>query len=161
MNNYKESDYAKNKLSQNIVYQTSNGTFEITIKQYLQENPSRDEEDFRKLKDFSDEVYRQQAKEEHTQTNRNARFDENIESGFFYFPSPEEILIAREERMMEQKFIDELLFVLTPSQRKRLLLHTVEGLSYKEIAEQEGISPSAIRNSIVVAKSKLRDRLWT
>jgi hypothetical protein len=47
MNNYKESDYAKNKLSQNIVYQTSNGTFEITIKQYLQENPSRGEEDFR------------------------------------------------------------------------------------------------------------------
>ncbi|MDR0987367.1 MAG: hypothetical protein LBL98_06740 [Ruminococcus sp.] len=85
MNNYKESDYAKNKYSHNIVYETSKGTIEITVTQYLNENPTKEEADFWELKALSDEVYRQQAKEEHTQTNRNARFDENIESVFFVF----------------------------------------------------------------------------
>jgi RNA polymerase sigma factor (sigma-70 family) len=158
MDNYKESDYAKNKLSHNIVYQTANGTVEITVTQYLNENPTKEEADFWELKAISDEVYRQQAKEEHTQTNRNARFDENIESGFFYFPSPEEILEFREERLREQRLVEELLFPLTPAQRRRLLCYVVEGMSLQEIADMENVNPSAVCRSIIEAKRKLRRR---
>jgi RNA polymerase sigma factor (sigma-70 family) len=158
MDNYKETDYAKNKYSHNIVYETSKGTVEITVTQYLNENPTKEEADFWELKALSDEVYRQQAKEEHTQTNRNARFDENIESGFFYFPSPEEILEFREERLREQRLVEELLFPLTPAQRRRLLCYVVEGMSLQEIAEVENVNPSAVCRSIIEAKKKLRRR---
>jgi RNA polymerase sigma factor (sigma-70 family) len=158
MDNYKETDYAKNKYSHNIVYETSKGTVEITVTQYLNENPNKEEADFWELKALSDEVYRQQAKEEHTQTNRNARFDENIESGFFYFPSPEEILEFREERLREQRLVEELLFPLTPAQRRRLLCYVVEGMSLQEIADMENVNPSAVCRSIIEAKKKLRRR---
>jgi DNA-directed RNA polymerase specialized sigma24 family protein len=158
MDNYKETDYAKNKYSHNIVYETASGTVEITVTQYLNENPNKEEADFWELKALSDEVYRQQAKEEHTQTNRNARFDENIESGFFYFPSPQEILEFREERLREQRLVEELLFPLTPAQRRRLLCYVVEGMSLQEIADMENVNPSAVCRSIIEAKRKLRRR---
>jgi RNA polymerase sigma factor (sigma-70 family) len=158
MDNYKETDYAKNKYSHNIVYETANGTVEITVTQYLSENPTKKEADFWELKALSDEVYRQQAKEEHTQTNRNARFDENIESGFFCFPSPEDILEFREERLREQRLVEELLFPLTPAQRRSLLCYVVEGMSLQEIADMENVNPSAVCRSIIEAKRKLRRR---
>jgi DNA-directed RNA polymerase specialized sigma24 family protein len=160
MDNYKETDYAKNKYSHNIVYETSKGTIEITVTQYLNENPTKEEADFWELKALSDEVYRQQAKEEHTQTNRNARFDENIESGFFCFPSPEEIFLAREERKREIRFIEELLCPLTALQRRRLILNIVEGLSHHEIARLEGVSQNAVSLCIAKAKRQIRSRFW-
>jgi RNA polymerase sigma factor (sigma-70 family) len=159
MDNYKETDYAKNKYSHNIVYETSKGTVEITVTQYLNENPTKEEADFWELKALSDEVYRQQAKEEHTQTNRNARFDENIESGFFCFPSPEELLLRRDEKIREQRFIDELLNPLTVPQRRRFILHFVDGYSFREIADMEGVTMSAVRVSIFEARRKLRLKL--
>jgi hypothetical protein len=56
MNNYNESNYAKNKYNHNIVYETANGTIEITVMQYLNENPTKEEEDFWEGKALSDKA---------------------------------------------------------------------------------------------------------
>ena len=43
MKNYKESDYALNKYSQGIVYKFADGIVEITLEDYLRDNPDRKE----------------------------------------------------------------------------------------------------------------------
>ena len=41
--NYRKSDYALNKFSEGIVYQFSDGTLEISMEDYLQDNPDKTE----------------------------------------------------------------------------------------------------------------------
>lgn len=61
MRNYKESDYALNKFSEGIVYKFADGIVEITLEDYLQDNPDKSKDDFDKLKAISDEIYHEQA----------------------------------------------------------------------------------------------------
>lgn len=44
MKNYKDSDYALNRYSQGIVYKFSDGIVEITLEDYLRDNPDKTEE---------------------------------------------------------------------------------------------------------------------
>ena len=48
--NYRKSDYAINKNSPNIVYRFHNEIIEITLEDYLKENPDKTEHDFAELK---------------------------------------------------------------------------------------------------------------
>ncbi len=41
MKNYRKSDYALNKFSEGIVYQFSDGTVEISLADYLRDNPGK------------------------------------------------------------------------------------------------------------------------
>jgi len=50
LRNYKDSDYALNRYSQGIVYKFSDGIVEITLEDYLRDNPDKTEEDFAELK---------------------------------------------------------------------------------------------------------------
>lgn len=52
--NYRKNDYAANKYSPNIVYRFNDEIIEISLEDYLEENPDRTEQDFCKL--FSDQV---------------------------------------------------------------------------------------------------------
>ena len=62
MRNYKDSDYALNRYSKGIVYKFADGIVEITLEDYLRDNPDKTEEDFAELKAMSDEIYYQQDK---------------------------------------------------------------------------------------------------
>ena len=53
MQNYRKSDYAINKNSPNIVYRFHNEIIEITLEDYLKENPDKTEHDFAELKALS------------------------------------------------------------------------------------------------------------
>ena len=53
MNNYRKSDYAVNKFSEGIVYRFNSETIEVTLEDYLKENPGKTEQDFQKLKAIS------------------------------------------------------------------------------------------------------------
>ena len=44
MKNYKDSDYALNKYSQGIVYKFADGIVEITLEDYLRDNPDKTEQ---------------------------------------------------------------------------------------------------------------------
>jgi len=56
MKHYTNSDYALNKYSEGIVYRFADSIVEITLADYLAENPSKTEGDFRELKELSDGI---------------------------------------------------------------------------------------------------------
>ena len=70
MQNYRKSDYAINKNSPNIVYRFHNEIIEITLEDYLKENPDKTEHDFAELKALSDQIYYEQDRAESAQTAR-------------------------------------------------------------------------------------------
>ena len=74
MKNYKDSDYALNKFSEGIVYRFEDRIIEITLEDYLAENPDRTTQNFLELKALSDEIYHQQVTHEH----RTSRLDMSI-----------------------------------------------------------------------------------
>ena len=71
MYNYNKSDYAINKNSPNIVYCYHNEIIEITLDDYLKENPDKTIEDFVQLKRLSDQIYYEQDRAESAQTRKN------------------------------------------------------------------------------------------
>ncbi|WP_333783126.1 hypothetical protein [Lutispora saccharofermentans] len=64
MKNYKDSDYALNKFSEGIVYKFADRIVEVTLEDYLTENPGKTAEDFLELKALSDEIYHEQVMQE-------------------------------------------------------------------------------------------------
>ncbi len=75
MKNYKESDYALNKYSQGIVYKFVDGALEVTLEDYLRDNPDKTEDDFAELKALSDEIYHEQVVLEHRICRKNISID--------------------------------------------------------------------------------------
>ena len=71
MKNYKESDYALNKYSQGIIYKFADGVVEVTLEDYLRDNPEKTEADFAELKAWSDGIYHEQAVQEQRTCRRN------------------------------------------------------------------------------------------
>ena len=70
MKNYRKSDYALNKFSEGIVYQFSDRTLEISLEDFMRDNPGKTEADFMALKAVSDEIYLEQARLETAQGNK-------------------------------------------------------------------------------------------
>ena len=145
MKNYTDSDYALNKYSKGIVYRFADGIVEITLADYLAENPDKTEDDFRELKELSDGIYLEQAQSGNARTKKDSHYDEADETLLCKSPSPEDILIseidAYEESKRRQKrlaIMNRALDKLTELQRRRYCLHHVDGKTTREIAEIEG-----------------------
>jgi DNA-directed RNA polymerase specialized sigma subunit, sigma24 homolog len=157
MKNYKDSDYALNKYSEGIVYKFADRIVEITLSVYLAENPDKTVEDFRKLKALSDEMYHEQVMHE----NRTSRLDVPIngleETEQLSAPPPEIVLIHKAEKNQAMKAARQLLDSgqLTATQRRRFILHFIQGLSTRQIAVKESVSHVAVHKSIALAKEKL------
>lgn len=158
MKNYKESDYALNKFSEGIVYRFADRIVEITLKDYLAENPDKTIEDFLELKALSDEIYHQQVIDE----NRTSRLDVSIngmeETEVFATASLDVELIHKKDTEKAIKAARQLLDSggLTEVQRRRFLLHFFQGLSYRQIASCEGVHFTSVHESIKAATAKLQ-----
>ena len=63
------------------------------------------------------------------------------------------------ERMELERLLKEALAQLTPSQRRRVLTHFVEGRSQLEIAASEGVVKSTVSEAISRGRKNLRDFL--
>ena len=74
MKNYRKSDYALNKFSEGIVYQFSDRTLEISLEDFMRDNPGKTEADFMALKAVSDEIYLEQARLETAQGNKTVSY---------------------------------------------------------------------------------------
>jgi RNA polymerase sigma-70 factor (ECF subfamily) len=61
-------------------------------------------------------------------------------------------------RIPEQAHVQAVLRTLPPENASALLLHALEGYSYKEIAEIQGVSMTAVRSRIARARSAFKDR---
>ncbi|MDR2023853.1 MAG: sigma-70 region 4 domain-containing protein [Hungatella sp.] len=158
MRNYKDSDYALNKFSKGIVYRFADRIIEITLEDYLAENPDKTEQDFLELKALSDEIYHQQA----VDTNRTSRLDLSIngleESEQLATDSFETELIHRSDTKNAMEAARQLLDsgLLTEVQRRRFVLHFFQGLSTYQIAEREAVHQRAVWDSLYWASKKLK-----
>lgn len=159
MKNYRNSDYAVNKFSKGIVYHFTNQTVEITLADYLAENPDKTEQDFIALKKLSDSLYHQQVKNENNQTRKNVtlhgeeyRHDlATLSLETEYFESIDE------QRGLEaiRKLLDS--GCLTSIQERRFRLYFFEGLTLRQIAKMQGVSHTCVHASIHCAVKKLKN----
>ena len=71
MKNYKNSSYAANKYSKDIVYNSEvSGSTSITLDDFLKSDPTLTKADFEFWKNWSDEDYRVESKETNNQTKK-------------------------------------------------------------------------------------------
>jgi len=75
MRNYADSDYAINKNADGIVYRFADQIVEVTLEDYLEENPGKTSADFTELKALSDEDYYETDRCSYRQTWKNTSFD--------------------------------------------------------------------------------------
>ena len=154
--NYKHSDYAKNKYSSNIVYAGSNGNVEITLEQFLRENPEMTEEDFKYWKNWSDEDYCITDRKDSIEAKHTVSIHSIEETELVSIPSAEEVVMEKlnreNERFYTMKDAEAVLSKLTDIQRRRYLLYEVCGLSTPQIALSEGVSQYTVWESIDAAK---------
>jgi RNA polymerase sigma-70 factor (ECF subfamily) len=71
--------------------------------------------------------------------------------------SPEETIIANEQRAKVIEIALSYLPQLPEKQREALTLHAVEGMTYEEIAKHTGMSYDAVRKNVSLARKKLRE----
>lgn len=152
MRNYKDSDYALNRYSQGIVYKFSDGIVEITLEDYLRDNPNKTEADFAELKALSDEIYYQQDRQEYRVSHRDVSISGMEDTLVASSPSVDAELIQKDE---ERKALEAAVRLLesgklTAVQKRRFCLHFFQGLSTRQIAKLEGI------NQKTAAEKKLK-----
>ena len=162
MKNYRDSDYAVNKNAEGIVYRFANQTIEITLADYLRENPDKTPADFAELKALSDTDYYDTDRRDYRQTWKNTSF-ENLfkdESAVLAVPSVEDDFIEQREQEAalahRQSLAALALDKLTDIQRRRYLMHHVQGKTTREIAALEGVNQSKIMNSLTLAEKKIK-----
>lgn len=158
MRNYQESDYALNKYSEGIVYKFADGIVEVTLADYLRDNPDRTAEDFAKLKAVSDELYHEQDLDETAYGKRARKLEWLTESEEYATPSVDITLIHNSDKGQALKAAKCLLESgkLTEVQRRRFLLHYFKGLSIRQIAGLEQVDYRAVWESLHWSTKKLK-----
>ena len=159
LKNYRESDYALIKYSQGIVYKFADGVVEVTLEDYLRDNPEKTEADFAELKAWSDGIYHEQAVQEQRTCRRNVSIDQVSEVEFAVVPEFDQHLIAEQddgEKALKAAY--KLLHsgILTKVQQRRFVLHYFKGLSTRQIAILEGVRQQTVWESPMWAGKKLR-----
>lgn len=107
MKNYRDSDYAVNKYASGIVYRFADTTVEVTLEDYLRENPDKTEADFAKLKALSDEMYLEQVRSDTAQGNKTMQLHALEEIEGLCTPTVEESVIYMPEQtaIREQRLL--------------------------------------------------------
>lgn len=161
MKNYKDSDYALNKFSTGIVYRFADGIVEITLSDYLAENPHKTEQDFLMIKEISDEIYLKQVRH----TNKTTKKDISIHNVDNYIDDscllPDEQCIEKQEKILATNAIHKLLSsnILTEIQKRRFSLYIIEGLPIRKIAEIEHVHFTSVAESIESVMEKVKKLL--
>lgn len=158
MKNFRNSDYAVNKYSEGIVYQFSDKTMEITIEDYLCENPTRTKEDFMELKSLSDDIYLKQVRLETAQGNKLVSIHGMAEVESCATRPLDEIYCEDEERKSVMKAVSKLFLDgrLTEKQKQRFIQHYFLGKSLRTIAKEEGVFFTSVAECIKAATDKLK-----
>ena len=160
--NYRDSDYTVNKNADGIVYAFADQTVEVTLEDYLLENPGNTAADFAELKALSDADYYETDRSDYRQTWKNMSFDRLTEKELDALCTP-----SAEQSVIEQG-ADEAVYTemrssaaralakLTEIQRRRYLMYHAHGMTSREIAEIECVDHKAILNSIWAAEKKIK-----
>ena len=163
MRDYRKSDYAINKYSPNIVYRFyDDEIIEVSLEDYLKENPDKTEQDFAELKALSDEIYYEQDRAESAQTRKDVSIH-GLEETDCCSTRPleeewEELAVEVQNRRYARTALERLFAagVLTEVQKRRFRLHVFRGLSTRQIGKLEGTSHQAVAKSLNLALEKLK-----
>lgn len=162
MRDYRKSDYAINKYSPNIVYRFHDEFVEVSLEDYLKENPDKTAQDFTKLKALSDEIYYEQDRAESAQTRKDVSIH-GLEEMDCCSTRPledewEELAVEIQNRRYTRIALERLFTtgVLTQVQKRRFQLYVFRGLSIRQIGRLEGTSHQAVAKSLNLAIGKLK-----
>ena len=162
MKNYKNSSYAANKYSKNIVYNSEvSGTTSIALEDFLKSDPTLTEADFEFWKNWSDQDYLEESRGDNKQSWKAVSLS-NLE----YILDSTQLSL---EEMVEEKTMEDLVLqtlkqtvavllsdsVLTETMRVRFDLFYIQGMKVVEIAEAQGVDEKAVRKSLKLIKEKL------
>ena len=162
MKNYQTSDYAVNKNAEGIVYRFADQTVEVTLADYLRENPDRTAADFAELKALSDEDYYETDRRSYRQTWKDTSFETLDEDEMFVFavPSAEDGIFGQREQAEayanKQSIASLALDKLTEVQRRRYLLYHVKGMTVREVADAENAHFTSVSESIKAAENRIK-----
>lgn len=151
----KKTDYALNKLdSDAIVYIDA----EKTIVRLTREDFSS-LEDFLKWKAWSDANYHITEKADHLYADHTLSLT-GLPEAVAAVPSPEVTLTERhndrERKCLHRLMVKAMDSCLTETQRRRLWLYHVDGLTEKEIALAENVQQQNVSKSIRAARKKVQ-----
>lgn len=158
MKKYNQTDYAINKKSPHIVYAYGDEIVEITIDDYLKQNPTKSEEDFKVLKELSDEIYHEQAVEENKNNRNTVKLDDYADSLLSTSKCVLQGMIDEDDLRKTNRATYKLLKSgeLTDVQRSRFIEHYINGKSAREIAKKEDVNVTSVTRSLAYSRSKLK-----
>ena len=158
MKNYHKSDYALNKYSKGIVYKFADGIVEVTLEDYLRENPDKTEADFQALKRLSDEWYLDQVRLETAQGNKWVSLNGLEETEACATRALDDEYIESEEKKRLMIAVDKLFREgrMTQKQKRRFIQHYIHGLTLRQIAVKEAVYVNSVADSLKRATDKLK-----
>lgn len=155
MAKYQDSDFARNKKAESIVYLTATGErIEITLEAYLKENPNMTEKDFYQLKKHSDKIYYDETLVDRDERRAVKNCQVLCESKT---DTTEEFLIQQNERNQILDYVKSLISDsnLTEPQKRRYLKYYGKGMKLREIAQEECVTHKAVYDSLRWANKKI------
>lgn len=157
MNEYKKSNYAINKLRKGIVYRNDDGSIlEVTFEKISEGNPTFTQEDFQKLKELSDDLYHEEAKNDCKYYHHNkSAFDENVKQKVICAGLDDEFLMNQDNDVFREKLKNAITTQLTPTQQRRFITYFFEGMTVREIADKENCYHNSVWKSISYARKKI------
>lgn len=163
MGKFYESDYALNKNSKDILYRSIDGTItRITLAIFLAESPTSTEEDFLLLKNYSDNMYRIEANKDRNEERTIEKIIQTSPKDSVAESVLENMITKEMSEEVQQAFKILLLSgALTDKQKKRFIAHFIYNLSYRQIAENEGVHFTSVQESILACSKKLKKILKT
>ena len=162
MKNYKNSSYAANKYSKDIVYNSEvSGSTAITLEGFLKSDPTLTEAEFEFWKNWSDQNYLEESRGDNKQSWKAVSLS-NLE----YILDSTQLSL---EEMVEDKTMEGLVLqtlkqtvavllsdsVLTETMKVRFEMFYIQGMRVIEIAEAQGVDEKAVRKSLERIKVKL------
>lgn len=159
MSDFRKNLYVLNKFSESIVYEFNDEVIEITLEDYLKENPTHTKDDFIKFKTISDELYHSEDLTDSRYRKRKLSIHTINEARFSSKETILDKLIKSEdEDKNETKSTYYLLDGknLTDVQKKRFIKHFYLNKTLREIAIEENVHFTSVQESIKGAVKKLK-----
>lgn len=154
-------EWEENRSSEHIIYCFADGTTKvITMDDYLREHPEHTAEDFKRIKQLSDEMYRTDYHADQRYSNWKA--DEDFDHAAALLASPKELPLDRVIRLEHWRTARQAAHQLlrsgrlTPVQRRRFIAYFIHGKSLAEITREENIRHQTTRECILRLTERLR-----
>ena len=164
------TDWTRNKNSESIVYSGADGIItEVTLEDFTDSDTTatqvENKQKFQKIKELSDEFFKDEDAGERTRARKelpildwaNEFATESLEAQFFADGDDDDShqdYLARREQMLA--LVPDVLRKLTKVQRRRFLLHKVEGMTVRQIADMEGVKHPSIVECLAGVEKKIK-----